>query len=199
MELKKVGLKFFNVLIIGLILCSCTQLRYTDYGRPFDFLKAKKFKSNPVLIELEQDKKVMAQSSKSNSADLPITQSKKVNQELAQADDLSSKKLNLTASNAVSASNPNASFSMLRKTKEDLFYIHHIKSPNAVVLHNSFETPSSSDQADDIILMLLCILLPPLAVFMAFGLGDQFWIDLLLTLIFFLPGVIYAIYVCFLK
>ena len=53
MELKKVGLKFFNVLIIGLILSSCTQLRYTDYGRPLDFLKAKKFKSNPVLIDLE--------------------------------------------------------------------------------------------------------------------------------------------------
>jgi uncharacterized membrane protein YqaE (UPF0057 family) len=141
----------------------------------------------------------MAQSSKSISADLPVTQSEKVNQELAQADDLYSEKLSLTASKTVSASKPNTSFSMLRKTKEDVFYNHHIKSPNTVVLHNSFETPSSYDQAVDIILMLICILLPPLAVFMAFGLGDQFWIDLLLTLIFFLPGIIYAIYVCFLK
>ena len=193
------GLKVFNVLIIGLVLCSCTQLRYTDYGRPLDFLKAKKFKSNPVLVELDQDKKITAQSSTTVSVDLPVTQQEKAGHKLDQLDDLSLEKLNLTASNAVSASKPNASLSMLRKTKEDLFYSHHFKSPNAIALHNSFETSSSYDQADDIILMLLCILLPPLAVFMAFGLTDQFWIDLLLTLIFFLPGIIYAIYVCFLK
>lgn len=45
------------------------------------------------------------------------------------------------------------------------------------------------------LLIVLCILLPPLAVFLKFGIGTEFWISLILTLIFWLPGVIYALIV----
>jgi uncharacterized membrane protein YqaE (UPF0057 family) len=43
--------------------------------------------------------------------------------------------------------------------------------------------------------IILCILLPPLAVFLNHGLGKEFLISLLLTLVGWLPGVIYAFYV----
>ena len=52
---------------------------------------------------------------------------------------------------------------------------------------------------EDIVLMILCVLLPPLAVFFSYDISNEFWIDLLLTLLFFLPGIIYALYVCFYK
>ena len=42
-------------------------------------------------------------------------------------------------------------------------------------------------------LIVLCIFLPPLAVALVYGISDKFWIDLLLTLCFWLPGVIYAL------
>ncbi|MBL0177072.1 MAG: YqaE/Pmp3 family membrane protein [Ignavibacteria bacterium] len=42
-------------------------------------------------------------------------------------------------------------------------------------------------------LIVLCIFLPPLAVALVYGITDKFWIDLLLTLCFWLPGVIYAL------
>jgi uncharacterized membrane protein YqaE (UPF0057 family) len=45
------------------------------------------------------------------------------------------------------------------------------------------------------LLIVLCILLPPLAVFLKYGIGTEFWISLILTLIFWLPGVIYALIV----
>ena len=45
------------------------------------------------------------------------------------------------------------------------------------------------------LLIVLCILLPPLAVFLKFGIGTEFWISLIVTLIFWLPGVIYALIV----
>ena len=47
----------------------------------------------------------------------------------------------------------------------------------------------------DIIKIIIAIFVPPLAVFLEVGLGSQFWINLILTLIFFVPGVIHAIYV----
>ncbi len=37
--------------------------------------------------------------------------------------------------------------------------------------------------------------MPPLAVFLKHGLGSEFLISLLLTLVGWLPGVIYAFYV----
>jgi uncharacterized membrane protein YqaE (UPF0057 family) len=47
-----------------------------------------------------------------------------------------------------------------------------------------------------LLLVILAILLPPLAVYLHEGeINSKFWISLLLTLLFFLPGVIYALVV----
>ncbi len=47
-----------------------------------------------------------------------------------------------------------------------------------------------------VLLVILAILLPPLAVYLHEGeINSKFWISLLLTLLFFLPGVIYALIV----
>lgn len=46
-----------------------------------------------------------------------------------------------------------------------------------------------------ILTIVLSVLLPPLAVFLNKGLGKDFIINLILTLIFFIPGVIHALYV----
>lgn len=46
-----------------------------------------------------------------------------------------------------------------------------------------------------VVLVILAILLPPLAVALKEGITNRFWISLLLTLLFFLPGVIYALLV----
>jgi len=45
-----------------------------------------------------------------------------------------------------------------------------------------------------VVLIVLAILLPPLAVFLISDLGRDFWINLILTLLFWLPGTIHAIY-----
>jgi uncharacterized membrane protein YqaE (UPF0057 family) len=47
----------------------------------------------------------------------------------------------------------------------------------------------------DIIRILLAIFLPPVGVFLQVGLGLQFWINILLTLCGYIPGIIHAIWV----
>lgn len=47
----------------------------------------------------------------------------------------------------------------------------------------------------DILRIILAILLPPLGVFLQVGLTLHFWINLILTLLGWLPGVIHAIWV----
>ena len=45
-----------------------------------------------------------------------------------------------------------------------------------------------------LILILLALFLPPLSVFLHRGFGKDFFLNLILTLIVFFPGVVHALY-----
>lgn len=47
----------------------------------------------------------------------------------------------------------------------------------------------------DLIRILLCLFVPPLGVLLEAGLGKHFFINLVLTLFGWLPGVVHAIWV----
>ncbi|WP_431857157.1 YqaE/Pmp3 family membrane protein [Azospirillum sp.] len=47
----------------------------------------------------------------------------------------------------------------------------------------------------DLIRIILALLLPPLGVFLQVGLRAPFWINVLLTLLGYIPGIIHALYV----
>ncbi len=51
------------------------------------------------------------------------------------------------------------------------------------------------EQEMDILRIILSILLPPLGVFLQVGIGVQFWINIVLTLLGYIPGIIHAIYI----
>lgn len=54
------------------------------------------------------------------------------------------------------------------------------------------------EETDQVLLAILAILLPPLAVYLKEGeINSKFWISLILTLIFWIPGVVYALLVVF--
>ena len=56
--------------------------------------------------------------------------------------------------------------------------------------------PARRDRAStDVLRVLLAILLPPLGVFLQVGLGLQFWLNVLLTLLGYVPGIVHAVYV----
>ncbi|MEJ8802293.1 YqaE/Pmp3 family membrane protein [Pontibacter sp. H249] len=46
-----------------------------------------------------------------------------------------------------------------------------------------------------IVEIVLAVILPPLAVFLHDGIGTSFWINIILTLLFFIPGIIHALLV----
>lgn len=49
--------------------------------------------------------------------------------------------------------------------------------------------------ATDPIKVIFAILLPPLGVFLEVGLGGHFWLNILLTILGYVPGIIHALYV----
>jgi uncharacterized membrane protein YqaE (UPF0057 family) len=47
----------------------------------------------------------------------------------------------------------------------------------------------------DFIRVVIAILLPPLGVFLQVGIGAQFWINILLTLLGYIPGIVHAVWI----
>lgn len=47
----------------------------------------------------------------------------------------------------------------------------------------------------DFLRILIAILLPPVGVFLQVGLGMQFWLNILLTLLGYIPGIVHAVWI----
>lgn len=47
----------------------------------------------------------------------------------------------------------------------------------------------------DIVRIIFAILIPPVGVFLQVGIGPHFWINIVLTILGYVPGIIHALYV----
>lgn len=54
---------------------------------------------------------------------------------------------------------------------------------------------AGSRDTETLLLVIIAILLPPLAMALYDGLSKRFWISLLLTILFYIPGLIYTLIV----
>lgn len=52
-----------------------------------------------------------------------------------------------------------------------------------------------SEQGNDFIRILFAILLPPIGVAMQVGFTKHFWINVLLTILGYVPGIVHAVYI----
>lgn len=66
----------------------------------------------------------------------------------------------------------------------------------AVREYKAAKKANAEPSTNTLLLVILAILLPPLAVYLHQGeINNKFWISLVLTLLFWIPGVIYALIV----
>ncbi|MEB3830814.1 YqaE/Pmp3 family membrane protein [Phormidium sp. CCY1219] len=47
----------------------------------------------------------------------------------------------------------------------------------------------------DLVRILCAIFLPPLGVFLQVGIGVDFWINILLTVLGYIPGIVHAVWI----
>ena len=80
--------------------------------------------------------------------------------------------------------------SLSKKEKKD-----RLKAVKKAVREYKADVKAGKEPSTDtLLLVIIAILLPPLAVYLHEGeINSRFWISLLLTLLFWLPGVIYAL------
>ncbi len=54
---------------------------------------------------------------------------------------------------------------------------------------------ATNNSSADVLRILLSILLPPVGVFLQVGIGLHFWLNILLTILGYVPGIIHAVYI----
>ena len=54
---------------------------------------------------------------------------------------------------------------------------------------------SRDSTMSDLVKIIIAIFLPPLGVFLEVGFSKHFWINIILTILGFLPGIIHAVYI----
>jgi uncharacterized membrane protein YqaE (UPF0057 family) len=62
----------------------------------------------------------------------------------------------------------------------------------------TYQEESAGDRKEclvDLLRIIIAILLPPLGVFLQVGIGKQFWINILLTILGYIPGIVHAVWV----
>ena len=47
----------------------------------------------------------------------------------------------------------------------------------------------------ELLKIILAILLPPLGVFLQVGFGKHFWLNIVLTILGYIPGIVHAVWV----
>ena len=63
------------------------------------------------------------------------------------------------------------------------------------VLAPATEATNPASDTDTLLLVIIALFIPPLAVYLLYReFGTPFWVNLILTLLFFLPGLIHALY-----
>ena len=47
----------------------------------------------------------------------------------------------------------------------------------------------------NLIRLIFAIVLPPVGVFLTVGIGGQFWLNILLTILGYIPGIVHAVWI----
>ncbi len=100
------------------------------------------------------------------------------------------------SNNSQSKSNSESNNTLVKSKKKKTSKLSKIKKIKA--LKKELKKSKNSDvDTNTLLLVILAILLPPLAVYLLKGVTNQFWISLILTLLLWLPGIIYALLLIF--
>ncbi len=186
---KNIVFKAVALLSLALVIQSCSIIKTNDFAQR----KYTKFNKGNDKVQLP--------ASKVNPEEKSYATSIAQNHDVAVPENKISKEV-ASVSNEANFSEPvqtkmqKSAVSIVSISKKEIAKSAVTFAKRAVSDFKGHKNTTAVNGGDDqILLLILAILLPPLAVYLVAGLGTEFWIDLILTLLFWLPGMIYAIIV----
>jgi uncharacterized membrane protein YqaE (UPF0057 family) len=173
-------------IVIGLLalLSSCANFKYSDYGRPFDFLKVKN-----NHFKLKGKPEIMASSSSIDSTIQLTVHQPKINKDSTVYNRMDSKIITNYADSGLD--DDISTDVIIREDKTTTSNGRRVspnkKRPNTILTRKLNPTKNAITQTSEPgpgLILLFCFLLPPVAVFFIDGgLGKRFWINILLVIL----------------
>ena len=216
--------KYLSYLIFIISLNSCTTWHYTNYGKPFDFLKAQRVScksqetsSNDLVQPFPSMAKMESKKSNSNKTEKQYAieerytpKNRLINENSIEQSESTNHRLNEQKEVNLNKAKHKMMNALTKKVQHRIE--KELAKSSAIASSTNAKPVSELEEIMDFALLLLCLILPPAAVWVVFDTNKEFWIDLMcylpffvfrafgfsLFILFVLP-VLYAIYVIFLS
>lgn len=189
------------MLVAGAMMVACTvnaqsitiEKRHYKSGYYIDFGKRKSETKQTSVVK----QNIVAVERNTNNTIAPINSGAEGQMQMVPVTGLQVKKEKTHKRVAAFAYNAVVQSSNVTSTKTKSTHNETIKAVADDSVTSVSSTDSSSNNAGIplVLLVIITILIPFLGVGLAKGIGTQFWIALILTLLFFLPGLIYGLIV----
>jgi uncharacterized membrane protein YqaE (UPF0057 family) len=188
--------KILTMIAALAVLSSCTNLRYTDYGRPTDFLKAKRDVVKPQgKVQLEQGIVMTTPASTKKEQSIATTSEEVASTEVLvvvaeenfKTVDADSKSMETVSSKTVSAKTKTTAAVAVVKVSP-VVSRPVVNKIARKVYNKAFPlvgngTSQTQDDVMFILALILAFLIPPLAVYLVDGVSNRFWLNLVLFLL----------------
>lgn len=215
--------KYLSYFFLIFFLNSCTTWHYTNYGKPFDFLKAQRVSYNtrvPSAKNVAQPFPSIAKMQSKKSTSNKQEQQHSIT-EWSNAESILNKENSIAFNQPIHQLLCEQKEVKHSKTKQKVMNVITKKVQNriekelaktsAIASLTNTKPEDKLEEIMDFVLLLLCLILPPAAVWWVFDTNKEFWIDLMcflplfvfrtfgfsLLFLYVIP-VLYAIYVIFL-
>ena len=176
--MKKLFQSLIVFISVTILLYSCSSSNFSKQK----FTDFKKGDTREIITygTLKSDKKIAGNNLKTNS----VTK-KEINPISNQTSNIKKTQSPFNEKRSNTSENRNVPTNLIGKKNADSSFSRNVNT----------KTKEQKSSDDMVLLIILAILLPPLAVYMVAGIGTSFWINLILTLCFYLPGIIHALIV----
>ena len=215
--------KYLSYLIFIISLNSCTTWHYTNYGKPFDFLKAQRVScksqetsSNDLLQPFPSMAKMESKKSNSNKTEKQYAieerytpKNRFINENSIEQSESTNHRLNEQKEVNLNKAKHKMMNALTKKVQHRIE--KELAKSSAIASSTNAKPLNKLEEITDFALLLLCLIFPPAAVWWVFDTNKEFWIDLMCYLpyfvfsafgfsffILFVLPVLYAIYVIFL-
>jgi len=196
MNFKFLRIKSYLFIVIAAITFGCA----TKYGAHFQrtsehdkrFQQFDRINSNENLLSIDEDipvKTVIENEPNYNNDQTGTVAS--IRREVIISSPIKEhvKKYNQKIESVKEINLDNRSFNKeVRKARKELN-----KEIKSTIKREIKEAKKQGADDDYILMMVLAFLIPPLGVGLTYGITNEFWISLILTLLFWLPGAIYSL------
>jgi uncharacterized membrane protein YqaE (UPF0057 family) len=185
--------KILSMLAAVAVLSSCTNLRYTDYGRPTDFLKAKRDVVKPQgKGQVEHGVAVITPVTSKKESITPVhVQNEAAVLDVIVEENTSSVVLESIVAEApvVNKKTAGKMTSAIAETNVNTLVTRpSVNKMGRKVFQKAFpmvgnNTTQTQDDVMFILALILAFLIPPLAVYLVDGVTSRFWLNLVLFLL----------------